>query len=287
MEDSVPIRPDRVGDDRPGENATSGPSIAKASTGGVAAPPLIDQSANRIRLTNVRRILAKGRSRWVVAVALMSATVGILAGLASSSSTAAVKPGLNSETPGGSGPSGGASDARSAPAQGGAAGTVGSISKSSFTLTTSARQKVTVDETASTKYKKGTNSAPSSAVSEGESVLVLGITNSTTVTATQVTVGYKPPSGASVAKVIPFQRGAPTASKQVGQIPANWSEGSGTIVGGTVANEATEAALAAYPGAIVDRVVKLSDGEYNVHYIGVNWPHHVFVSASFKVVGAL
>jgi hypothetical protein len=32
--------------------------------------------------------------------------------------------------------------------------------------------------------------------------------------------------------------------------------------------------------------VKLSDGEYNVHYIGVDWPHHVFVSASFKVVGA-
>jgi hypothetical protein len=28
-------------------------------------------------------------------------------------------------------------------------------------------------------------------------------------------------------------------------------------------------------------------GEYNVHYIGVNWPHHVFVNQDFKVVGAL
>jgi hypothetical protein len=86
--------------------------------------------------------------------------------------------------------------------------------------------------------------------------------------------------------VIPFQRGAPTTSKQVGQIPETFSQGSGTIVSGSAANMATEAALAAYPGGTVDRVVKLSNGEYNVHYIGVNWPHHVFVNQEFKVVGA-
>jgi hypothetical protein len=86
--------------------------------------------------------------------------------------------------------------------------------------------------------------------------------------------------------VIPFQGGAPTTSKQVGQIPPNYSQGSGTIVSGTTANKATEAALAAYPGGVVDRVVKLSNGEYEVHNIGVNWPHHIFVSQDFKVVGA-
>ena len=32
--------------------------------------------------------------------------------------------------------------------------------------------------------------------------------------------------------------------------------------------------------------MKLSNGEYEVHYIGVNWPHHVFVSQDFKAVGA-
>ena len=125
--------------------------------------------------------------------------------------------------------------------------------------------------------------------SAGGSVLALGTTNGTTITATQVTV--QPTGGgsttSSAATVIPFQRGAPTTSKQVGQIPANWSQGSGTIVSGTTANEATEAALAAYPGGIVDRVVQLSNGEYNVHYIGVNWPHHVFVNQGFQVVGAL
>jgi hypothetical protein len=49
---------------------------------------------------------------------------------------------------------------------------------------------------------------------------------------------------------------------------------------------ATEAALTAYPGGVVDRVVQLSNGEYEVHYIGVNWPHHIFVNQEFNVVGA-
>src|SRR2546421_4372179 len=180
------------------------------------------------------------------------------------------------------------SNARSGPASGGASGTVSSVSTSSFTLSTSAGQKVTVDEAPSTIYQKGTSSTSASAITTGESVLVLGTTSGTTITATQVIV--QPTGGgsatSSAAGVIPFQRGAPTTSKQVGQIPANYSQGSGTIVSGTTANKAIEAALAAYPGGIVDRVVKLSNGEYEVHNIGVNWPHHVFVNQDFKVVGA-
>ena len=182
---------------------------------------------------------------------------------------------------------GGGSNARSGPAAGGAAGTVASVSTSGFTLTTSAGQKVTVKEASSTTYQKGTSAASVSAITTGEPVLVLGTTDSTTIAATQVTVE---PAGnaytASSAEVIPFQQGTPTTSKSVGQIPADYTEGSGTIVSGTAANKATEAALAAYPGAIVDRVVKLSNGEYEVHYIGVNWPHHVFVNQEFKVIGA-
>jgi hypothetical protein len=155
-------------------------------------------------------------------------------------------------------------------------------------MTTSAGQKVTVDEASSTTYQKATSPTSASAITTGEPVLVLGTTSGTTITATQVIV--RPtgggPATSSAAKVIPFQRGATTTSKQVGQIPANWRQGSGTIVSGTAANKATEAALAAYPGGIVDRVVKLSNGDYNVHYIGVNWPHHVFVNQDFKVIGA-
>jgi len=36
----------------------------------------------------------------------------------------------------------------------------------------------------------------------------------------------------------------------------------------------------------VNRVVKLSDGSYEVHHIGVAWPHHIFVNPDLKYVGA-
>jgi hypothetical protein len=178
------------------------------------------------------------------------------------------------------------SNARSGPAAGGAAGTVASVSKSSFIVSTSAGLKVTVNEVSSTTYQKGTTKLSASAITTGKRVLVLGTTNGGTVTARQVIVSWQPTRSSSAAGVIPFQRGAPTTSKSVGQIPANYSQGSGTIVSGTTANKATKAALAAYPGGVVDRVVKLSNGEYEVHTIGVSWPHHVFVNQQFKVVGA-
>jgi hypothetical protein len=156
-------------------------------------------------------------------------------------------------------------------------------------MSTSTGQKVTVNEASTTTYQKGTSSTSASAITTGEPVLVLGTVSGTTITATQVVV--QPTGGggsatSSGAAVIPFQSGAPTTSKQVGQIPANYTEGSGTIVSGTTANKATEVALAAYPGGVVDRVVQLSNGEYEAHNIGVNWPHHIFVSQDFKVVGA-
>ena len=86
--------------------------------------------------------------------------------------------------------------------------------------------------------------------------------------------------------VIPFQQGQPSPAKKVGQVPASYTAGAGEIVTGTAADKAEAAAVAAYPGGTVNRVVLLSDGQYNVHIIGVNWPHHVFVNQDFKVIGA-
>jgi hypothetical protein len=235
------------------------------------------------------RLSLNRRSRWIVAAVLACSVLGVSLGLATSSS-ATTNPdavsGSSSTTGLGSGGEG--SNARSGPASGGAAGSVASLSASGFTMSTSAGQKVTVVEASSTTYDKGTSSTSASAITTGEPVLVLGTTSGTTITAAQVIVDPSSSGSAtsSASKVIPFQRGAPTTSKQVGQIPANWSQGSGTIISGTAANEATEAALAAYPGGVVDRVVKLSNGDYNVHYIGVNWPHHVFLNQDFKVIGA-
>lgn len=206
------------------------------------------------------------------AIAIAGGAYGIVNATAGNDATAATTP-----TPAASGPHafrGGGSNARSGPAAGGASGTVEDVSASTFTLSTSAGQTVTVRK------------APG-AVKRGDRVLVLGTVNGTTITAARVIL--QPTGGstaASAATVVPFQRGAPSVAKQVGLVPQNYTQGSGTIVAGTTADKATEAALAAYPGGIVDRVVKLSKDEYEVHNIGVNWPHHIFVNHNFEVIGA-
>ena len=151
-------------------------------------------------------------------------------------------------------------------------------------MSTATGVEVTVDETSSTK----THGAPARAVKKGASVLVLGTVNSATITATQVIVQRGGDGGAAAAKkagVIPFQQGTPSPAKTVGQVPSNYTEGQGTIVSGKTADKATTAAQAVVPGGVVNRVVELSDGEYEVHNISINWPHHVFVSKDFKVLG--
>jgi hypothetical protein len=222
------------------------------------------------------------------AIVVGAGAYGIVGAAAGSESGTATTASSSSATSGQPIAGGGGSNARSGPAAGGSIGTVASMSKSSFTLTTSAGQKVTVKKVSSTKYKKGTRPTSVSAVKRGETVLALGTTNGTIITASQVIVQPKGSAGSATSptEVVPFQPGAPSTSRRVGQIPAAYSQGSGTIVSGTKANRATEAALAAYSGGIVDRVVRLSSGDYEVHNIGVNWPHHIFVTQNFKVVGA-
>src|SRR6202022_1775216 len=220
---------------------------------------------------------------------LLLAATAILAacGTAAASSSSSTSSSSTTTQPSGSG--GGRSNARSGPASGGASGTVGGVSTSSFTMSTSAGVKVTVDEASSTTYEKGTSSTSASAITTGEPVLVLGTVNSTTITASQVIVqpaGSEGSAASSAAGTVPFQQGAPATSKTVGQVPADYTQGSGTLASGTTGNKATEAALAAYPGGVVDRVVGLGNGDYEVHYIGVNWPHHIFVNQDFKVIGA-
>src|ERR1700730_14754280 len=61
----------------------------------------------------------------------------------------------------------------------------------------------------------------------------------------------RPGNGASVSRnttagtAVPFQAGQPGLSKSVGQVPAAFKAGSGTIVSGTAAEKAKAAALAA------------------------------------------
>jgi hypothetical protein len=233
--------------------------------------------------TNRARVMAAG----IAAIVIAGGSYGIVSATSSSATTTPTAISSGHSLAGGSGSGAGGSNARSGPAAGGSVGTVSGVSASGFTLTTTAGQKVTVQEAASTSYERGSSPASASAVSTGEPVLVLGTTSSTTITATQVIV--QPPSSGGTSpggQVIPYAKGSQGSSQQVGQIPSDYSQGSGTIVGGTTADQATEAALAAYPGGIVDRVVALGNGDYEVHYIGVNWPHHIFVNQDFQVIGA-
>jgi hypothetical protein len=232
------------------------------------------------------RRLTRSITIGATTIAIGGGAYGIVSATASTGSRTATTATSASATSGQPVPGSGGSNARSGAAAGGSIGKVTSVSTSGFGLLTSAGQKVTVKETSSTTYEKGTNSASASAVTKGKTALVVGTTDSTTITATQVIVQPTNSTSKTSSQVVPFKPGAPSTSKQVGQIPANYKQGSGTIVSGTTANKATKAALAAYAGGIVDRVVKLSNGEYEVHNIGVNWPHHIFVNKDFKVVGA-
>ena len=221
------------------------------------------------------RHLTRSIAIGVSAVAVAGGAYGIVSATAGTSSTPTATA-VAVPTSGRPAFGGGGSNARSGPAAGGAVGTVAAVAPSSFTLSTSTGQNVTVE-------KASTATRP---VTIGERVLVLGTVDGTTITAAKVVPEPAGSSTSSAGKVVPFQRGAPSTAKQVGQIPANYTQGSGTIVSGTKASKATKAALTAYPGGIVDRVVELSNGDYEVHTIGVNWPHHIFVDQSFKVIGA-
>ena len=161
------------------------------------------------------------------------------------------------------------------------------MSTSGFTLSTSTGQKVTIKEASSTAYEKGTSPASVSAVTTGAPVLVLGTTDSTTITAAQVIVD---PPGSSASspggQTIGYSKGTQGSTAEGRHDPVGLHPGVGDPRQRHDRDKATEAALAVYPGGVVDRVVELSNGDYEVHNIGVNWPHHIFVNADFQVIGA-
>jgi membrane-bound inhibitor of C-type lysozyme len=223
----------------------------------------------------------------IAAVVIAGGSYGIVTATSSSATTTASSSGHAFPAASGTAGTGSGSNSRSGPAAGGSIGTASSVSASGFTLTTSAGQKVTITEASSTTYEQGTSPASVSAVTNGAPVLVLGTTDNTTIAATEVIVA-PPASSASNpgGQVIAYSKGTKGSSQTVGTIPSDYTQGSGTLATGTTADKATEAALAAYPGGVVDRVVELSNGDYEVHNIGVNWPHHIFVNQDFQVIGA-
>jgi hypothetical protein len=94
-------------------------------------------------------------------------------------------------------------------------------------------------------------------------------------------------STANAAQARPTEPGAQSSqAAPTGQVPKGWTRGSGTLVTGAAADEAKAAAIAAGYKGTVNRVLKLSDGSYAVHFTAnPSGPHHVFVSRDFKVTG--
>jgi hypothetical protein len=191
---------------------------------------------------------------------------------------------------GGGGPQGGE---RAPPSLGGTVGTVDSVSASGFAVTTAVGRKATVETSTSTIYRKGKGTASASAPKVGERVLVVGLmkvgmgeeNGTANIKADKVIVQ---PTGLD--KAVNAEAGggpgAPPVAKDVGKVPGNYVQGEGTIVVGEEATKAIEAALTGYTGGMINRVVKLSTGEYEVHNVAVRWPHHIFVSKDFKYMGA-
>lgn len=226
--------------------------------------------------------LKANKTVWIAGAALTCALAGFAtAGISAASTPSAAAP---SATPTALPTDGGQ---RADPSDGGATGIVQATNSSGFTLKTATGVTVTVTDNASTTFLKNGHHTSAKAAKKGASVLVLGLVDSADITAAKVVVQPHGDGGAAAADaagVIPFQQGIPSPDRSVGKIP-DYTEGEGTIQTGSVAYKATAAAQAVVPGGIVDRVVKLADGEYEVHNISINWPHHCFVDKDFKVVG--
>lgn len=173
--------------------------------------------------------------------------------------------------------------------EGGATGIIESTSASGFTLQTWTGLDVTVTTANTTKVQDGSRRA----LRTGKSVLVFGVVDisgsTSSIAAIEIVVQPHGDGGAAVGKrdgVLPIDPGEAAPTTSVGTIPADYTQGTGTIVSGWQAYAAFVNAQAVFPGGVVDRVVQLSEGNYEVHNEGIEWPHHVFETTQFRVEGA-
>jgi len=240
--------------------------------------------------SNRRRKVALIAGLAVLAVTGLGVGLAAASGSPGGTSTASSGATGSPTTQAGAGGGGQGSNARSTNEPGGTSGTISSVTGTGFTVKTTVGESITIDENSSTTYDDAAGGTPTAttagALTPGEAVLVLGTVNSTTITAAQVTVepANSPYTTAST-DVAAVHQGQQNTSQSYGTIPSDYTEGQGTIVGAGTANQAVQTALQKYPGGIVDRVVQLPDGDYEVHDIGTNI-HHIFEDSDFQVIGA-
>ncbi len=216
---SEPTTPfERLGSDGGRQADQQAPQASQQTPPGYSVPPgqwtAAPMPPPAGRAGRPRQLLGSRVTAWVVAAALACAVVGLAVALTNTSPTTTAP--VTARIPaGGIGPYGyfGTGPGRTrvgSPFGAGVIGTVNSVSASKFTMTTSAGQKLTVDEQSSTTYRKGASSASASAVTRGAHVLVLGSRSGLTVKATQVVIV---PAGANV---FGFSQPGPTSQPSVG-----------------------------------------------------------------------
>jgi hypothetical protein len=268
--------------------AVPGTGISPTGESGFPAAPPPGPDGKPGFFSRKRNIVA---TTAIAVVAVAGITVGLVATSGSSSATTtASASSTGPAAPGFPGGSGRGSNARTTNEPGGTAGTVSSVAGSGFTVKTTIGETMTINESSTTAYQDAssgsTTASTASAITAGAGVLVLGTVNGTTITASQVTIepAGSPYTTAS-SDVSALQKGQQNTAQTYGMIPSDYTEGQGTIVDSSTSDKAVTAALAQYPGGIVDRVVQLPDGDYEVHDIGTNM-HHIFENSSFQVIGA-
>jgi len=126
---------------------------------------------------------------------------------------------------------------------------------------------VTVRRRPATKYDKGDELEHRRCSQEERERARARTTNGTTITPAR-SLWNRPAAGPRLPqrqKWFPSSAGHTPRSKQAGQIPSELQSGSGAIVSGSAANKRLKLRWPPTREASSDRVVKLSNGEYEVH----------------------
>ena len=230
------------------------------------------------------------RTRIIAATAAAIVLAGGSYAIVTATSGSASTPATTSSRPAGGFGSGGGSNARSGPAAGGSSGTISSVSSSGFTLTTASRPEG--DHQGDVLHHLRERHKPGLGQRRHHRRTASWCWGPPTARPSPPPrSSWQPPSSSASSpggQVIALPAGrAGLHVEQVGQIPAELHAGVGDDR--QRHRPRTRRPRPRWPptrAASSTGLCKLSNGQYEVHYIGVNWPHHIFVNQDFQVIGA-
>ena len=230
------------------------------------------------------RVIAAG----IAAIVIGGGSYGIVAATSSSATTTA----SSSTTSSGHGLAGGSgtgsgSNARSGPAAGGSVGTVSERVRVRLHADDRTGQKVTIKEASSTTYEKGTSPASSQCRHHRRTGSRAGDDRQ------HDHHGHPGHRGsAQQQRIVPrgaddrLHQGDAGFDREGRHDPVGLHPGVGDARQRHDRGQGDRSRAGRLPGRRRRPGRELGNGDYEVHNIGVNWPHHIFVNADFQVIGA-